>query len=47
MQTCWLLEVTQKLLRLDWVKEVDCVVRTRPLSVLLGKVAVLEVEEGS
>jgi len=47
VQTCWMLEVTEKLLEQDRAQEQDWVVLARPLFVLLRKVADMEVEEGT
>eukprot|EP00092_Neocalanus_flemingeri_P002849 GFUD01003047.1.p1 GENE.GFUD01003047.1~~GFUD01003047.1.p1 ORF type:complete len:1487 (+),score=586.22 GFUD01003047.1:576-4463(+) len=49
VQTCWLLEVVEKLVGQQGVevKEQDWLVLTRPLFVLLRKVADMEVEEGT
>jgi len=47
VQTCWLLEVTEKLLGQQKGKEEDWLLLARPMFVLLRKVADMEVEEGT
>ena len=47
VQTCWLLEVTEKLVGQQKGKEEDWLLLARPMFVLLRKVADMEVEKGS
>jgi hypothetical protein len=47
VQTCWLLEVTEKLVGQQKGKEEDLLLLARPMFVLLRKVADMEVEKGS
>jgi hypothetical protein len=47
VQTCWLLEVTEKLVGQQKGKEEDWLLLASPMFVLLRKVADMEVEEGS